>query len=406
MEYIFTERAHLMCPNMCFGIVASVNKSFDRNLVEKTVEKLSTAHPFLRALIACDEKANAYFYDVTDESKVEVIFAGKLGVGTSCVESNEIISKYKSLVASDWNLFDGGLLKIVAWDAGDKSAFLLVFHHLLADGRGALGLAQELADFYVHGKEPKEAVERLITKKDLPEDSKLPFLSRSLVNSANRKWRKENHTVSYQDYHAFADDFLKTDSVNYTLVSVNQDELSALHSRCKSQGVSINDYLLAKMFLEDKTERVIIACDLRDKLACYNPGSLGNYSTAFSVELKKSCGDVFENAKRVHSIVRKKLNLPRDLYLVLQCYASLEGGLLDASLISSRGGFESKAAKFIGTMFFNYGKANGYSITNLGKIESESLEAAYFIPPASPAVRKTQGVLTVNGTMRICTAER
>ena len=82
-----------MCPNMCFGIVASVNKSFDRNLVEKTVEKLSAAHPFLRALIACDEKANAYFYDVTYESKVEVIFAGKLGEGTSCVESNEIISK-------------------------------------------------------------------------------------------------------------------------------------------------------------------------------------------------------------------------------------------------------------------------------------------------------------------------
>ena len=68
------------------------------------------------------------------------------------------------------------------------------------------------------------------------------------MNSANKKWRKENHGISYQDYHAFADDFLKTDSVNHTLVTVNQDELSALHSRCKSQGVSINDYLLAKMF--------------------------------------------------------------------------------------------------------------------------------------------------------------
>ncbi len=52
------------------------------------------------------------------------------------------------------------------------------------------------------------------------------------------------------------------------------------------------------------------------------------------------------------------------------------------------------------------GSPSGYSITNLGKIESSSIENAVFIPPASPAVKKTEGVLTVNGRMNICTGER
>lgn len=33
MEYIFTERAHLMCPNMCFALILSVNRSFDNDLL-------------------------------------------------------------------------------------------------------------------------------------------------------------------------------------------------------------------------------------------------------------------------------------------------------------------------------------------------------------------------------------
>ena len=75
-------------------------------------------------------------------------------------------------------------------------------------------------------------------------------------------------------------------------------------------------------------------------------------------------------------------------------------------MISSYGAFDSKTAKFIGINFFNYDKAKGYSITNLGKIESQNIESAFFIPPASPAIKKTLGVLTVNGTMRICTSAR
>lgn len=438
MEYLFTERAHLACPNMCFGIAASLGKAFDKERIEESIARLAEAHSFLRARLGYEKESNSYFYDVKEQSQVEVIYAGEIcdeheeavesegGRGAAAagdvISSPKIIEEFEKHTARDWNLFNEGFLKIAVWKAGDRTILLFVFHHLLADGRGALGLVQEFADFYADDIEPKNAPEHLITKDDLPVNSKLSFISQALVNYANRQWKKENHQLSYEEYHNFADKFLQEDFVEHSLEVVNFNKLAELYVQCKSHEVSINDYLLAKMFTEEKAGSIVMACDLRKQLVCYNQGALGNYATAFSVKLKQgksadgiasdtsitsaNSTDIFSLAQKVHNQIQKKLNSPKDLYLVLQCYASLEPGLLDAAMISSRGAFDSKAAKFIGTSFFNYDKAKGYSITNLGKIESKNIESAFFIPPASPAIKKTQGVLTVNGVMRICTSQR
>lgn len=425
MEYLLTERAHLVCPNMCFGIAVSLGKAFEKERVEECLVGLVGAHPFLRSQLGYEKETNSYFYDVKEQSQVEVIFAGELADDDG---DEKIIEKFETFTARDWNLFNEGLLKITVWKTGDRTVLLFVFHHLLADGRGALRLVQEFADFYVDGIEPKTSLEHLITKDDLPANSKLSFISQTLVNYANCQWKKENHQLSYEEYHKFADKFLQEDEVKHSLEVVSSDKLTELHEQCKTHKVSINDYLLAKMFAEEKADSIVMACDLRKQLACYNQGALGNYATAFSVKLKqgKHVGseksaeaivpddtitstnhpEFFSIAQKVHEQIKKKLTRPKDLYLVLQCYASLEPGLLDAAMLSSRGVFDSKTARFIGTTFFNYDKAKGYSITNLGKIESKNIESAFFIPPASPAIKKTQGVLTVNGVMRICTSQR
>ena len=441
MEYLFTERAHLACPNMCFAIAATLGKAFDKERIEECLAGLVKAHPFLRARLGYEKETTSYFYDVKEQSQVELIFEGKTGLdkgklsGAKDVEENtvfsdvdipantqKILDQFQKLTARDWHLFSEGLLKITVWKDDGRTVFLFVFHHLLADGRGALGLVQEFADCYVDGIEPKAALEHLITQEDLPANSKLSFVSQALVNYSNRQWKKENHQLSYEEYRNFADKFLQEDFVEHSLEVVSFNKLAEVHAQCKSHEVSINDYLLAKMFTEEKADSIVMACDLRNQLACYNQGALGNYATAFSVKLKQGKSadgiasdtsitsatptGIFSLAQNVHAQIRKKLASPKDLYLVLQCYASLEPGLLDAAMISSRGAFNSKAAKFIGTSFFNYDKAKGYSITNLGKIESKNIESAFFIPPASPAIKKTQGVLTVNGVMRICTSQR
>ena len=404
MQYLFTERAHLMCPHMNFGIAMAVCQPFDEARIRETMEKLSAAHPFLKALLGYEKDKNAYFYRVTDTPQAELLLKDREIGGT---DDPAVLDEYRKLTERDWNLTNEGMLKTAAWPMQDGTGFLLVFHHLLADGRGALGLARELADCYVTGKQPEIVEEKLIASADeFPKESRMPFISRFLIGRANRSQTKEQKILSYPEYHAFADLFLKKDKVRYSVSRIGAEEVEKLRQTCHGNGVTLNDYLLAKMMIEDRTKKVIMACDLRGMLGCYTEGALGNYSTAFSVEVKETETDPCELAKAVHRQVQRKMKKPQDLYLVLQCYANLDPAVLDAAFMACRGDYQNKPARFVGSVFFGFEAARGYSITNLGKIDNEYMTAACFIPPASPAIRKTQGILTVNGQMTVCTSER
>lgn len=403
-QYLYTERTHLMCPNMNFGIVSEINSSFDENRIRYTLSLLVHAHPFLTALLGQEEETNRYYYNITYDSQVDLIIKKENITG---LYDKLVMSEYERLVATDWDLRCEGMLKIVCWPQNDKICLLFVFHHLLADGRAALSLVNEFADYYVNGTLPARAEEKLISSvNDFPRESKLPFVSRILVDLANKRWKKENHFVSYEYYHNFANKFLQRDKVVHCASVYDVEAMNIIRSRCKENQVSINDYLVAKMFEEDNTDKIIIASDLRKRLSCYSSGSLGNYSTAFSVHLKKKSSDTMITANKVHGLVQKIMKTPASLYLILQCYARLDPSLLDAAAISALGDYDSKAGRFIGTLFFGFESPSGYSITNLGKMESKSIDNAMFIPPASPAIKKIKGILTVNGRMNICVSER
>ena len=51
-QYVMSERAHFMCPNMHFGILIELGKNYDKAAVNATLDRMSNAHPFLKALIA------------------------------------------------------------------------------------------------------------------------------------------------------------------------------------------------------------------------------------------------------------------------------------------------------------------------------------------------------------------
>ncbi|MBQ5312241.1 MAG: hypothetical protein ILP19_09440 [Oscillospiraceae bacterium] len=402
MQRIYTERAHLMCPDMYFGIVIAIDSVFDKDRISKAVDALAEAHPFLRSVLGHDEAG--YYYNITNINRIQVIFNDD---AVSGIDDPIILREYNSLTKNEWDLRTEGMLKILTFKNGDRTIFLFVFHHLLADGRGASGLAEEFANCYKTGIVPDHVEEKLISSKsDMPENSTLPFVSRLLVKRANKQWKREDHTLSYDEYLELANKFYGSDKIDRTVEFIKADDYKEMVEACHEHRVSVNDYLMAQMYINDKTDKIIIAYDLRKRLSCYKQGAMGNYSTAFSVEYKNKTSDVWKVAGDVHELIGKKIGDPRDLYLVLQCYADLEGELLDASFAAARCGYESKAAGFIGSVFFGFAGSKGYSITNLGKLDSRNIEEAVFIPPASPAIKKTLGVLTVNGKMYTCSAVR
>ena len=396
-QYIRSERAHFMCPNMHFGMKMELAENYNADKVKETVAHLALAHPFLRSVIAYEEDTDVLYYQVTESSKVGIYVKESV---------SSLWEDYRSLSTVDWNVFENGMLKIFVYPGASGMTVLFVAHHLLTDGRGLLELAQEFARDYTAGTAPVYAEEVLIESvEELPEKSRLSGISKWLIKRANKQWRKENRKVNYEQYRQFAVNYGQTHSVAYENYTVRAKDVENIVADCRANGVSVNDWLMAQMYLKTGVEKIIIAADIRSRLPRFNPGAMGNYSTAMGIVCKPKSTDIMETAKQVHALVQKHMQNNRTFMLVLACYFEMEPTLLDAAAISALGGFESKAAQFVGGGMFGLSRPKSHSITNLGRVEDAYIQSLYFIPPASPAAKFTLGVVTLNGVMYACSSE-
>ena len=393
-KYLYTERAHYMCPNMHFGIMAEIGTEFDADGIFRSIDVLRSAHPLMRSLIAEEQGSSGIYYEEHPELEIPV---------TLREADEDWQTDYDSVSSAGWNVQKEALLKVFAYPSGSGTRVLFITHHLLCDGRGLLQLVKEFADHYSNGAIPCSVDEKLMESlDDLPGGSDLRFISRMLIKDSNAKWRKEGHKVSYDEYLRFERDHDSKQVIKREIKNVDGEELDALLGLCRENGVSLNDYLIARMMTDEGTDKVVIASDIRNKIRNYKNGALGNYATAFGVVIKKRSPEIMELARSVDHEVRSIMSKPDREMLVLSCYFNMDPELLDAVAISTLGSFDSKAGRFVGSRMFGFEKRDGHCITNLGRAESSVIREGVFIPPASPANRKAWGVLTINDKMRIC----
>lgn len=396
-NYVYTERAHFMCPNMHFGIMAKIESNYNEEQIRQSIDILQKAHPFLHSLITDEKDTGRIYYQIQDYLNIPVMVKEEVALWQR---------DYEEISVQGWNVKKECLLKVVVYPKGSEFQILFIAHHLLCDGRGLLQLVEEFAGHYINGVIPQFAPEHLIQGlNDLPPNSDLPFISKLIINDVNRRWKKEGQQVKYEeDYSTFERVYILKHKIKREIFTVCNRELEEIQTLCRQQNITVNDWLIAKMMLEENTNKVIIAADIRNQTKCYKQGAMGNYSTAFSVSVKKNGENVIALAKRVASQVISICQHPQKEMLVLACYIHMLPGLIDAVAISTLGDFESKSGTFVGRNMFGYGSQNDYSVTNLGKIQSNIIAEAVFIPPASPANKKIWGVLTVNNHMKICTS--
>lgn len=395
-NYVYTERAHFMCPDMHFGIMAKIESNYDEGQLRQSIDILQKAHPFLQSLIAEETDTGRFYYQIQDYLNIPVMVKEEVALWQQ---------DYEEISVRGWNVKKECLLKIVVYPKGNEFQILFIAHHLLCDGRGLLQLVKEFAEHYANGVMPQFAPERLIQGlNDLPSNSDLPLISKLIISDANRRWKKEGQQVRYEEYSVFERAYIQKHKMKREILTVCDQELEEIQTLCKQHSVTVNDWLIAKMMLEENTNKVVIAADIRNQTKCYKQGAMGNYSTAFSISVKKNGKNIISLAKRVASQVINICQHPQKEMLVLACYIHMQPELIDAIAISTLGDFESKAGTFVGRNMFGYGSQSGYSITNLGKIQSNIIAEAIFIPPASPANKKIWGVLTVNNQMKICTS--
>lgn len=395
VQYIVTERAHFMCPNMHFGIKARFKGNYSIEKIKETLEALENAHRFLKSKISAESTTGKLYYKYFDELHIPII---------ERTDSSLWVKDYQALTENGWDVFHECLLKVISYPEENGFELLFAAHHLLADGRGILSLICEFASYYADGISPQYAEEQLIgTIRDLPKNSDLSMVNRIIINKANRDWSRENHTVSYKEYQNFERAFIRNNPIGYTVETLEREKVDELNNICKEHNISLNDYLVAEMMCREKTNRIVIAIDIRKRIACYREGALGNYATAASIENRNRLENVIETAKQVSGRIKQRIGNTQKSMMILACYLRLSHELIDAAAISTLGGFQSKAGKFVGSLILGYEKRTGYSVTNLGNVENPNIEEAVFIPPASPANRKTMGVLSINRRMKKCT---
>lgn len=395
-QYIASERAHFMCPNMHFGILMDIKAKLNIPKIKNCLDAMADAHPFLRSIISYENGNTKLFYKVEDTSRIEI---------NERESVHTIWEDYNSIAIKEWNVLQNGLLKVLIYPIEEGMKLLFVAHHLLGDGRCLLEIVNEFVSLYVEGIKPIYTPERLIQgMEDLPCKSELTGVSKYLIRYLNAKWRKEKKHVLYEDYARFSDQFVKDNPVSHEVIEIDQNAFLSMKKYCKEHGITINDLLMSKLYYNMNIQKIIIAADIRSKLSCYNKGSCGNYATALGIVCKGKQTDILKKAQEVHKQVKMHMESNKKLMLVLSCYLSMDEGLIDAVAIATLGDFESKAAKFVGSNMFGFLKRNGVSITNLGKINNTNISEAIFIPPASPAMIQTVGVLTVNDKMQLCSS--
>lgn len=392
-QYVISERAHFMCPNMHFGMLLEIDAVYDSEKAQNVLWQLAEAHPFLRSTIQFENGTKKLYYKVESYSTVQI---------TERIMDTDIWADYAEVGKKEWNVFQNGLLKVYLYPAERSFQVLFIAHHLLGDGRSVLELICAFADAYIDGRKPVYAEEHLIKCiKDLPKNSDLRGISRLLIKWANRRWKKESRNVSYEEYAEFVNHFLDENPMGYEHSIIEKTELDKIKHICKKNGISLNDYLMAKLYFAANTNKIVMGVDIREIIDCYNLGAMGNYASAIGIVCRDRCMDVLEKAKKIHGVSKKNRKNNNKLMCVLACYLNMDADLIDAMVIATLGKFESKAARFVGANIFGFNKRDGISMSNLGSVDNRNIKSALFIPPLSPSAREVIGVLTVNGKMQL-----
>lgn len=112
-QYLLTERAHLMCPNMCFGIAVAIDAPYDFKRIKDSITALEIAHPFLRALLGYENNTNRYYYDISQYGKTTVTESSK---NLNLPIQERIFKDYEEIIQKDFDLRKEGMLKICTYN--------------------------------------------------------------------------------------------------------------------------------------------------------------------------------------------------------------------------------------------------------------------------------------------------
>ncbi len=240
-------------------------------------------------------------------------------------------------------------------------------HHIAADGKSLVILLNDICDSLEGVRVNYKPLNNLGAER-IPANQKPLFPVYLLIQYMNRIWKKKGQPFfTWKEYYAVHKKFWNTSESEVILEEVGEEEVSRIRAACKEHKITVNSYILAKLFKENpEYQHICFPISLRNENR-----SISNKAfmvrTRYRYNQKKS---FWENAERLHRAARKLIENRKNRYELSLRVRCMEPSLLDSALLYTHLGYDNPISKLLAELIGYSGKRKtDLVVTNLTNLD-------------------------------------
>ncbi len=314
-------------------LIARIKGNITEKMLKNAALKVQQRHQLLRVRIQVDENDDPWF---TSEDVGEI----PIEIVPRTSEEDWIkISMEASKVPFKFN--KGPLIRFTLVQSASISELIISCFHIICDG---MSLAYLARDIMVYLSDPNKKVEILpdevpISQNNMPEEMKLNFFFKWILNRMNKKWAEEKIIFNLQDHEVLNEAYWNKFHHQILAVELSEAETTTLVEKCRKEEVTVNSALVtafqaAQYMIQGNKpyhSLMMIAGNVRNRLPKPASEGMGFYASAIDVKsnynLKKN---LWENARVIHKkLISSYTNKNFFRNFLFWCY-------LDPTLMESR----------------------------------------------------------------------
>ncbi len=393
MKYLIQkERTHLFAPSIQIAAMVELKGKISEDILCDAIQKAIDNNEVFHCRIVMDETGKAFYETGHSASVVIHKFEG---------EWEKVVTREEKHLFA---LQHGDMIRFFIKEELNITQLLIIAHHLVGDGLSMTYFIQDILDA-LNGIPLIYKELKLYDMKHVPAESKLNPMMGWMLKRVNNKWDKTGKTFHFSDSENMINKYWSSRKTSIIAEKVKEDVLFHLERKAKSNHVSVNSTLVTAFAraAEESTE-FGIPVSLREN----NNHTMANLATAISIKYQyNEKQDFWENARKVHSIINKKLSNNKSKFFLTQFMNQLSPTLIDSAYFSAFDGYENEIAARIRNMFGYVANPKAINISNLTRISTKDKDANYqiadiaFVPPIVPNASCMIGVITYESQMVI-----
>lgn len=388
-NYIRSERSNLLEPNAYISMVLELSGEVSNMKLKQAVENAYQANETTMSKIVLEENGEAYYETMKK-------------TGCKCILSKE---PWKKLLFESekmtFALNEGELIRTFITEEDGRTIVFIHAHHLAGDGKSMVDFIQDIMQS-MEGKQLAFKPMVLVDQAYLEKRASLPAGTKYLLTCANRRWKKNGRSFTWQDYYRIHSEYWEN---WHSEIEYSAYDMEEIRRGCEGD-VTVNSYMIGS-FLRKHPEyrRIGIPVSIREEYK-----GMSNQTSGIDVTCRYRKGKSFEkNVKEIHKAIYRKLDNQNSKYFILMFMDCLVPSLVDAVLLQTHGCYQNKTARRLAKiMGYMEGRNRDLGVSNLNRIAIQSESASYrvekimFIPPKVSYAKHIIGICTWQNELVVC----